>query len=292
MVFSGERPAMSFYGIMTWMKNISSIGICAAAGILSIGNAAAQLPVLGKGPMVGRFAALSSNRFEWGMYLDGKADLRAIDDKKRMMGIKFSIPIVISVEETLPDGKIIHRQINRESLTTENQPSEKFEKLGFRGKVTGDTEFEIVLEQTRTSILYGGRLVSAGTDSKKNLRLVISANIPPVYEAADRTDKSFLRSVSGDVVKIVRTDGSRYRAKTNDLIENFEQEVVGAGIREMDIHFDGFRGRDFEFIAQGASKIAIHQRVTAPLNTGFSVQWSPDPANDPGMASRFEIKVK
>jgi hypothetical protein len=275
---------------MSWINHTTKLGIYVAAGILSLGNAAAQLPSLNKGPMVGRFAALSTKRFEWGMYQDGSALLRPIDEKGKVMGLKLKIPITISVEETQPDGKIVQRQIDSESLTTKDQPSEKFEKVSFRGKVTGGSEFEIVLEQTRDSVLYGGKLISA--DPNKNLRLVIGANFPSVYEAAERIDKSFLRSVSGDHVRVTRTDGSRHKAKTNDLIENFQQEVVGAGIREMEVHFDAFRGRDFEFIAHGASKIAIYQRVTAPLNTGFSVQWSPDPAKDPEMAARFEIKVK
>jgi len=283
---------MSFYGLMNRIKSIRNLGICIATGILSLGTATAQLPSLSKGDFIGRFAGISGNRFDWGMDPNAKGELRPYDDKKKQMGIKFTIPTVITVEETLPDGKIIQRQIDIKSLTTDDKPTEKFEKLTFRGKVTSGAEFEIVIEQTRGSIHYGGRLISPSKDTKNKQRLMISSYISPIYEAADRTDKAFLRSVSGDVVKILRADGSRYRAKTNDLIENFKQDGLGLGIRQVEVHFDGYRGRDFEFIAHGASTIEIYQRVTAPLNTGFTVQWSPDPDKDADMSSRFEIKVK
>ena len=267
--------------------------LLAASGLLPV---AAELPTLDKAPWINYFAAYSSRTFRIGMSTKGLIELTVMKDKDVPVIEKLVIPITIAVQESLPDGRVIERKLDPESLSSEQKPTNELGKVVIRGKVAGDAAFEASFEQSRGSILIGGRITDAA-GSANSLKFTLSAGFaapyPYVKEDQDEiTGKEFQKKIKGDRISLVWTDKKAHKLALNQEIDASSPVVNGPGIAGVEIDIISYAGKKLNFVAAPNSAITMKNAQAQPLRKGFSLHWTTDPAKDPDGKARLAITVK
>jgi hypothetical protein len=267
--------------------------LLAASGLLP---AAAELPTLDKAPWINYFAAYSSRTFRIGISTKGLIELSVMKDKDVPVIDKLVIPIAITVQESLPDGRVIERKLDPESLTSKQDATNELGKVVIKGKVTGDAAFEATLEQSRGSILIGGRITDpAGSANplKFTLSAAFSAPYPYVKEDQDEvTGKEFQKKIKGDRISLIWTDKKAQKLALNEEIDATSPAVNGPGIAGVEIDIISYAGKKLNFAASTNSAITMKNARPQPLRKGFSLHWTADPAKDPDGKARLAITVK
>lgn len=265
-------------------------------GILVLQSAArAELPTLDVKGWYGRFIGLETRTHHFGLTGDGKGTLAPIGKRGDPVSHPICPSITFLIEESLPDGRVIARQIQKESLTSDSPAATAFEKISFTGKVTGDAAFAVDIEANRGVISLGGRLIDPGTLTVNPVKFIIRVTFPSAYRnvsVADRQEKAFLRRVQDDRLDLVFTDGKRFKQKTAELVDAKDPKLNGPGISEAKLQLDAFQGKAFEFTTSGASKMSLWTRAAQPLHEGFTINWESDPEKDPEGSARLVIVVK
>lgn len=268
-------------------------GLMIAAGIMPV---AAALPIMEEKDWLGYFVGIKTKNFQFGVTADGKASIKVLSDKGETVGLKLTIPVVFTVEETLPDGKVIARNIKPESLESAQEPTAKPKDVAFKGTVTGDIGFEVFVTEERGGISLGGRLQDPGA-LKNPTRFSIIAKVPSVYtdtptDGDKKATKAFEDKIKDDRVQINRTDGKREKFSTTDPVDGGSAEVTGPGLGGVLIDISSYRGKKILLSASPNSSMALKNASKQPLGDGFSVVWTADPAKDPKAEARLLIDVK
>ena len=257
---------------------------------------AADLPDINAQPWLGYFAGFESKRFKFGITSKGDITISPFDDKGREISFVLSIPIDIGIEETMPDGRVVMRQIKPETLESSDKPTSKFEKTTIRGKTTGDAAFEATIEIIRGTIHIGGRLTDPGTLTKNPIRFAVVTRFPSAYRkenpSGKREEKAFQEKIEDDHIALKWTDGKRLKQSFEKEVDAGSAELNGPGISQALVEITAYRGRKYEFAAPENTSMRLRNTKPGPLHTGFSIIWSPNPEKDPEGKSRFTIEIK
>lgn len=279
---------LSMKPTQTWLTALALAFVSVSHGT----SARADLPELNEKPWLAHFAGFESRRFNFGYTSKGKGLLIPIGKSGSPVGHTLHLPIQIVVEETLPSGTVTAKQIKPETLETKDAASDKFEKLSFTGKVTGDASFEAHLEVNRGVVSIGGRMLDPGTLTKNPVRFCIRVGVPSLYRYDSKDTKAFRDKVSRDELRLVWTDGKRLRVPGDEEVDARSPEVNGSGIADLELNAAAYQGKKISLAATAGSSMALWHRHAQPLYEGFSINWYPDPEKDPEGKSRLSFEVK
>lgn len=249
-----------------------------------------QLPALQEKPWLGYFVGYQQRGFQFGVKADGKMVFEAKNKKGSFMGFDKAVNITAEVVETV-GGKAVVKQVIPESLTTADKATDKPKKATFRGKVTGDAEFEVVVEFDGDKILMGGRLLSNGSLTNP-LHFQIRVRHADVY-AKMQADR-IAEEAKKDEVKFVRLDKKKGKVELLEAIDFASEDVTGKGLAELSAEIKGYEGRVFEYAPLGDGLLTVENArgQAAPPRDGFSVLWRPDAAKDKEGKGRLQMIFK
>lgn len=247
---------------------------------------------------LGFFIGVENDDLRFGVGADGKTTLR-INRKKKGDPISNKLTVVFDfqIQETKPDGKIMIYKVMPETLESSKEPTTSPEKTVFRGKVKGDAEFEVTVDEARGGISLGGRLLDPGTLAKDSLRFTISVKIPNAYvdvdKPADKKEmKAFEERLKEDRVQLTYADKKRTKLSTTESIDAGSKEINGAGITAAEVKFSTYQGKQLGLLASPGSLMTLSAKQPGPLQDGFMITWTADAAKDPQGAARLNIEVK
>jgi len=274
-------------------KSFQSI-ILAFGSLLLCGwqTAHAQLPALKKEPWLGFFAIHQHRDYQFKLDTKGEGILVPLQKNGSPITQVLHLPVVIFVEEKMPDGKLAKRAVLDVSLTSTDPATEKMSKITFKGKTAGDASFEATVEAQGSKIRYGGRITDKGTLTANPIRLCVELKFPSAYKPVDRDKKEIVKQIKDDEVKVARADGKRFKLPADKPLSEPPNEVANKDLTQVDVEIGAWRGMTFECLATAHSAIRLTTPESEGLLRGFFVLWSPDPATDAKGESRFEIEVK
>lgn len=250
----------------------------------------AQLPTLPDKPWIGHFIGHERRDFRFGVKEDGEMVLECFNNKGTAMGFSKAILFDIEIVEAYPDRQSV-KKIIAESLVTTDKASDKPEKVSFKGKVTGDAEFEVFLEFDDDIIKFGGRILTPGS-IKNPLTFRITSRYQNVYsytakeKLEDETEK--------DRIEFITLDKKRDKIGIFEPVDLASEKITGKGLSNVRVELKPLEGKRFEYSIEGPGHISLANPrglPTAPM-LGFSVHWNPDPAKDPDAKARFVLEVK
>ena len=264
------------------------------AGVFPV---SAELPSLAEKEVLGYFVAADSKSIRFRIGSDGKSSIKVIDSKGTEVNNKLLIPIVFTVEETLPDGKVISRKIDPQSLESAQPATVKPKDVTIKGKVTGGIGFEVFVTEERGAISLGGRLLNPA-EIKNPTRFLIEVRIPdavpPAKDGEDNRKAAKEREdqLKDDKLQLVWTDGKKTRITGDKAVEGSSKEVTGPGITAASVEFAAFKERKIVATAAPNSSMRLTNVGSQPLPQGFSLFWSADPSKDPEGKARLLIEIK
>jgi len=245
----------------------------------------AELPVLDEQPFIGKFLAYEDRKMAFAMTKTLSAEIELPEGKGKQMPHGMAPVINFRIEELMTDGRTVSRQINADSLATEQPAAMNFQKTTVRGKTTGDAEFEVVTEFSRGALMFGGRIISPGT-LKGPLSLLIAVRVGDPYKhvpADERSDKDFARKIRRDFVELTTLDRKREKLL---LLE--AQELSNLMGSQVVMEFDAWKGRGLQVNASPNSTLSF-KNSGSPLLEGFEIIWKADAAKDPNGEARLAL---
>jgi hypothetical protein len=269
-----------------------AVGMMGVVGILPVH---AALPTMTEKQWLGYFVGVENRAFQFGFTSEGKAMIKP-GKKGAWVSSKLTIPVTFKVLETMPDGKVVSRQIQPESLESAQPATDKPQNVVIKGKVTGDAGFEIFINEERGGISLGGRLLEPGI-LKNPLRFAIELKIPDVYVDAKKNGdkkagKAFEEKTKNDRLQLVWTDKKRVKQSLTEAVDAGSAEINGPGIAGVQLELGAYHGRKIEVMASENSSITLENKPPAALVEGFSMTWTADVAKDPEGKARLSFGMK
>lgn len=256
------------------------------------GHSQAQLPTLKKEPWEGYFGIHSQRDFQFKLDAKGEGLIVPLQKTGAPITQVLHLPVKISIQETLPDGKVLDREIQAVSLKTANEATDKLTKATFTGVTAGEAAFEVTVEAQGARLRYGGRITDKGTLTSNPIRLCIQVRFPSAYRPGDRDKKEIIKQIKDDELKVARIDGKRFKLPADKPLTEPPNEVAGKDLGLIGVEIGAWRGMGFEFSATPHSALRLTTPATEGLLRGFTVQWYPDAAADPKGEARFVIEMK
>ncbi len=260
---------------------------------------AAQLPVLDEDGWLGYFAGLRETKYLFGIDSHGVIMINA-DAKAKGPAEGVVLKIEPLVMEQKPDGSQSVKKLVEESLETADQPTSKFKQAVYRGKVTGDAQFEVTVTAERGMIFVGGRILSPGS-LKNPLRFAVQANVPNLYphlkiEDTDpkKAAKELEKKVGRDSLSLKAVDGKRHKFELVEKVDPKRAELADGVFSEVEIDSGANNGRRIALNAAPNSFFKISPKGAAgeELYRGMLVTWQADPAKDPDHKARLAVGVR
>lgn len=278
------------------MKNTIPLAVALIAGFSGLPKAEAELPMLDKQPWLGNFAVFANKRFNITVSPNANIEVIPLNEKDEPVGKQLAIIIDAGIEEILPEGKAVMKEIKAETLGSSDAPTEKLEKTTIRGKVTGDAEFELKLEQVRGVIFIGGRILNTGKLTKNPIRFAVRVHFPNAYpyedDEAGKTGKAFLKKIKGDSLAVKWTDGKRVKQDFEKTVDVMSKDFNGPGIASAEVEISSYQGKRVIFTAAPNSSMTLHNPQPEPLHKGFTILWQADTAKDTEGKARLAIEVR
>jgi hypothetical protein len=261
---------------------------------VAIPNAAhAQLPALEDKPWTGHFVGYENRSYTFGFTSLGKGKFEVIASNGRKVSFLLAPSFNVVIEETMPDGKVVSRQIVPDSLESDQEATTKPDKIEIRGKTTGDATFVLQIEENRGTIQFGGRITDPGTLTKNPIRLVLRFGIPSIYaREKDTESKAFENKTKKDEIRVRGMDGRRVKIDPFEALDASGDKATGKGLTTVELEMAGYQGRKLEWTSTGDAKIELWNRTPGPLHSGFSINWAPDPEKDSQNAARISFTVR
>ena len=265
-------------------------------GLIGILPVHAALPTLTEKEWLGYFVGMKHRAFLFGITSEGKATIKPMGEKGEPASIKLTIPVDFKILETLPDGKVISRQIQPQSLESAQPATNNPQNIVIKGKVTGSASFEIFINEERGGISLGGRLLEPGT-SKNPMRFAIDLKIPDVYADTKKGgDKKAAKAqeekAKKDKLQLIWTDKKAVKQSLTEKINASSKEISGPGITSVLLELDAYNGKKIEVIASENSSITLENKQPASLIDGFSMTWTSDISKDPEGKARLIFGMK
>ena len=260
---------------------------------------AAQLPMLEEEGWLGYFAGLTESRFLFGIDSQG---LIIINPNVKAKGPSDNMAIKIEplVIEQMPNGGTTTKNLAVDSLETSDQPTLKFKQAVYRGKVTGDAQFEVTVTSERGMIFAGGRILNPGS-LKNPLRFALQVRVPNFYpnlkieeEDEKKAAKELQKRLRGDQISLKSADGKRQKF---DLLEkpDFKQAgLIDGMFTEVEVSAGAIKGRKISIAAAPNSFLKLSPSGSQPteLYKGLQVTWQVDAAKDPDGKARMAVGVR
>ncbi len=264
--------------------------VACSIGILP---ASAQLPSIEEKGWLGHFVGFENDDLRFGFTAMGAGIITPMGrsgpaGKDRQVGLSFV------VEEVMPDGKVVRKQLDSQSLKSEQAATKEPKNLVFTGSVTGGATFEGSIHEDRGILAVGGRMIDPGT-LKNPLRFGVRLDFGAPYryvKAEDRESRVFERRIKDDEIRVVWTDGKRVKQAAAEPVDASSPALNGPGIARLEYEADAFQGKKFLFDASENSRIVLENRPETPLMDGFTATWYPDPATDLEAAARLRFQLK
>jgi hypothetical protein len=296
VLFAGLAVAHWFcFAAMKSPRLISGFLASVIASFLFAPCASAQLPVLQEKDFLGYFAVFANKRYQFGITSDGKVVFAPITQKGDLASERLRPRVDILVQEIMPSGKAVTKQILPESLQSPQAATNKLVKTLIRGKVTGDAAFEVNIEQDRGIVTMGGRVTEPGT-LKNPLRLSLKVSFPNAYPEktrdANKDEKAFDKLLEQDRIELKWTDGKRVKQSFEEPVDASSKKFNGPGIVAMEAVIGSTKDRKFLLAARENSVMALANNGSAKLYMGFNLLWTPDAEKDKSGKARLSFEVK
>jgi hypothetical protein len=267
--------------------------------------AVAELPSLSTAAWLGFFAGQTTSGCALGVTTKGQIIFNPIKGAEVPTG-GWSFHLRPIVEEILPDGKVVVRDLDPETLESAQQAADKIEKVVYTGKVQGGAKLEVTVEQSRGIFLVGGRVVDPGPGENR-MRVAIVGRTPRFYgsysEGAkattdeDKAQKEKREKALEKRVEDERLDLKLLNRKTvkQPILEPADlasAEISGVGISEMGMDFQMFRGGKLSLVASPNSAFTLKLKKGARIfKNEFWINWRTDPEKDPEGKARMAIRT-
>ncbi len=282
---------------MIFAKPTKSLFLAGLMGVTSMVPVRAELPTLSEKDWLGYFVGFEDKNSQLGVSTVGKILLKAKGKNGDVLGHAQAVDIGMVIEETQADGKVVQRKIKPETLESAQPATHKPDHVAFRGKVTGDAEFEVTVTEGKAGeILLGGKLLDPGK-SKGALKFSLVVKFPNAYASAKKdgdkkTEKAFEDKTKKDRLQLILVDKKRVKIETSGTVDADLPQINGVGIAAAQLGLAAYQGKEFEVTASENSLMTITPAGAGPLHDGFALSWSADPAKDPQGQARLAIKVK
>ena len=242
----------------------------------------ADLPGLKKQPWLGYFIGIEHKRkMRFAVTAKGQGVINPLDKEGNPVFANVPFQVNFTVIETLPDGKTVRKQINSDSLASEQPPTENPEEpVIFRGKVTGDAAFEVTVSPERGGVGVSGKLIDKGSLTNP-IHFEISLDVKPYPQKPGKDQdeiETFERRVKKDALRYDTV--SRERGKIEFLEEINPATVIGESVARLDFKTDAFDKKEFEITTTDKAKLTFEDLGTKPLWSGFTLRWRVDEGTD------------
>lgn len=280
---------MSKYHLLT----VAATFLCVCAATQT---ATAELPSLTVKEWLGRFAVSANSKYEFTVETTGAIKLCPVGSRKQKAPMFSDIIISPQIVEMMPDGSQVARQIS--SLESSDPATEELRKTTIRGTVTGDTTFEINIEDRQGTIYMGGKILQPGPAVKNPQRFTIVFSFPNLYRSrADNLDtdekrESFEKMVEKDKITLKRVDSKKIKQSFESNVDGTSDDITGPGITSAEIDCEGYLGRKITLTAAPNSSLKLANPNNEPLWNGYTLTWSADPEKDKGSKAQVAIEVR
>ena len=247
------------------------------------------LPVLQVKPWEGYFVAHETRAFQFGLNCDGSGVL-TLNNRRGNTVPGHPVRIDLTIEEVLPNGKVVVKRIIPESLATKDKPTTKPKAVKYTGKVTGDAAFEARIEFSGARMFFGGRVTDPGK-LKNPLRFVVRVQVPALYRGADPKDREFKRKVKDDEVRFKTLGGKRGKIEMGEVVD-LAKKCGEEGLSTVRFESGAYDGRRLEFSCVKGGAIELDHPEGKPLTGGMTIAWRPDPKKDADAEARLELAVR
>ena len=265
-------------------KTFVPIAICSY--LLFLTQAAhARLPELNEKPFFGHFIGIENKKLRFGITSKGKAILYPLKRDGSPLALFNPIPVNYEILETMPNGKVVRKAINVESLATA-QPATKNPEtpVTFTGKVKGDATFELSVVEEKGGFSLSGKITDKGKLTNP-LQFVISIKLKPYRERAAKDGdarEKFEKKIKREQLKLVTTAGKREKI---EFLSNVNPAMLyPEGFTEAELKTEALGGVGFELLAVGESNIVFEDNGEMPFWKGFTARWSVNENGDPAQA--------
>jgi len=268
--------------------NLSKLVVMSLAVVMIL-PAWGQLATLHEKSMIGQFASYRRRDFHFCVKVDGKMVLWPHESRRE--GVSFYKTINVSAEVTQEaNGKVQSRQIMPVTLRSSDAPTTEPTKTKFSGKVTGDAEFEVMLEYVGDQISIGGRLLHPGKLVDPTFQ--IRVKFGDLYRF--QSDDDLKREAKRDRIEVVRIDDKKAKVGVLENMDLSADAVTGIGLKRVEVDLPPYEGRAFVFETKGEGKMVLEnpRRMASPAKDGFSVIWRGDASKDSEGVGRMVITVK
>ena len=271
--------------------------VVALVGVVGIPSAVAELPTLGEKKWLGHFIGFENKKFGYGFMVQGKSFIKVVGSDGEPLTRKLAVQVEFLVEEILPDGKPCVRQLLPESLESLQPAGKEPKNVVIRGKVKGDTRFEISVDEHRGVISLGGRLLDKGPKGKNPVRFSIRMKFPNAYPYAKRSgdkqrEEAFEEKIRNDRMSVTWTDGKRVKQATDQVIDAGSEGINGPGISALQVEFSSYAGKKIGCVASVNSVMMLSGKQAGPLHDGFVLTWTADPVKDVNGLARLSFDVR
>jgi len=263
------------------MKN--PVTYLAAASILLAAAAHAELPTLTEKPWLGYFLGIKEKGFQFGIETKGVAALEPLKRDGEPVNIHNPIKISFDVLETMPDGKVVSKKIQPESLVSTSPAVENPKQaVIITGKATGDAEFSVAITPDRGAVSITGKITDKGTLTNP-LSFAVRAAFNPYNGGGGATEEkkeAFDKKIKRDEVKVVLVSGKKEKlefAEEKNPALHFKD-----GMSSVEIESAAYGGVGFEFTATDKSRIAFEDKGDKALWDSFTLVWTVNEGADPG----------
>ena len=242
----------------------------------------ADLPGLKKQPWLGYFIGIEHRKkMRFGVTAKGQGVIDPLDKDGKPVFAKVPFQVNFTVIETLPDGKTVRKQLNSDSLVSEQPATEDpDEPIIFRGKATGDAAFEVTVYPERGGVALSGKLIDKGTLANP-VHFEISLDVKPYLQRpgdGQSEIKAFELRAKKDVLRYDTV--SRKRGKIEFLEETNPATTIGEAMTRLDFKTDAFDNHEFEIQTTDKAKLTLADQGSKPLWNGFTLVWRIDEGAD------------
>lgn len=241
-------------------------------------------------PWLGFFTGYDRRDFCVGVGANGRIELQVKKDGGGVLGVGRVIYIDPQIIELDGTRKVVKALIP-ESLTSDQKAMEQPTKTTYRGKVTGNAEFEVNLEYDGDDFYVSGRLLDAG-ELKNPLEFQIRVKYGDVYRYT--APEKLKDETSRDSIETLSVDKKKNKIKVFEKVDLASEEINGKGLTFVEVQLKGLNSRKFLHEAQGACTLRLENNgglAEAPLQ-GFSVIWQADAEKNKDGKARLHMEVK
>ncbi len=247
--------------------------------------AQAELPGLNVKPWLGYFVGIKDRKFQFGVTSKGEAILYPLKRDGSLHALFNPIGVQYEIFESMPDGKVVRKQIKEDTLTSEQPATEDPKQpMKLTGKTTGDAAFELTIAAERGGFSLSGKITDKGTLTNP-LRFVVTVNFDPHKDGGGKTDSAnekFEKEMKREEVRLELVGGKREKvefAEKLNLATKFSEGFTTAELRT-----EGFGGVEFTVEAIGKSKLFFEDKGDQEVWKGQHIKWMVDEDGDPAQA--------